>query len=134
MRFDGLHVFRYSSRPGTPASRMRYQVSNRDKKARSARLLALSEAMESRFAAQLQGSSQSVLWEQVVGATPNGFINVGYSDNYMRVRAEHPRDLSNVITATKLGTYSGGEIHGTVEEALSAKAEIVPEHAAIAIG
>ena len=115
MKFGGLHVFRYSDRPGTPASRMKNQISNSAKKARSAKLIALSEAMERAFAENLLGTRQAVLWEQVNGATPEGFINVGYSDNYMRVRAIHPRDLSNVITHTKLESYTGGEIHGKVE-------------------
>ena len=114
--FGGLHVFRYSDRPGTPASRMRHQVGNRVKKARSARLLALSQEMERRFATRLLGTRQSVLWEQVVGATPQGFINTGYTDNYMRVRAIYPRDLSNIVTHAKLDTYTGREIHGTVKE------------------
>ena len=43
MGFDGLHVFRYSRRPGTPASRMKNQVSNERKKSRSAELLTMSE-------------------------------------------------------------------------------------------
>ena len=115
MKFGGLHVFRYSDRPGTPASRMKNQISNSAKKARSAKLIALSEAMERAFAENLLGTRQAVLWEQVNGATPDGFINVGYSDDYMRVRAIHPRDLSNVITHTKLESYTGGEIHGKVE-------------------
>ena len=118
MAFGGLHVFRYSSRPGTPASRMRHQISKSVKKARSARLLALSESMERRFAEQLLGSKRAVLWEQVSGAAPEGFINCGYTDNYVRVRAVHPRDLSNVITGTRLESYNMGEIHGTVEDIL----------------
>lgn len=123
MDFGGLHVFRYSSRPGAPASRMRQQISQATKKARSAKLLALSESMERRFAERLLGTKQAVLWEQVSGATPEGYINCGYSDNYMRVRAVHPRDLSNVITGTRLESYKTGAIHGTVEEILSA-----PDH------
>ena len=115
MEFGGLHVFPYSSRPGTPASRMQGHVSKRVKKARSARLLELSGELEARFAARMLGASQSVLWERVIGATPAGFINTGYSDNYMRVRAVHPRDLSNVIASARLDSYNGGEIHGTVE-------------------
>ena len=75
MDFDGLHVFRYSNRPGTPASRMRNQVSSRDKKARSTELLGLSQEMERRYSERLLGTRQAVLWEQVVGATPEGFIN-----------------------------------------------------------
>ena len=116
LEFGGLHVFRFSSRPGTPASRMKGQLGNKVKKARSARLLALSEKMERDFAAGLRGKLTPVLWEQVTGATPAGFINLGYSDNYMRVRAIHPRDLSNIIARVELGAYTDGAIHGTVKE------------------
>ena len=116
MNFGGLHVFRYSSRPGTPASRMRNQIAEGVKKARSARLLKLSSQMERRFAASLRGTENDVLWEQVLGASPAGFIVTGYSDNYMRARATHPRDLTNVITKTKLGAYTEGQIHGTLIE------------------
>ena len=114
MNFGGLHVFRYSSRPGTPASRMRDQVGSARKKQRSARLLKLSETMEGDFAASLLGSAQEVLWEQVIGATPEGFVLSGYTDNYMRVRTTHPRDLSNVITRLEPRKFIDGSIHGTV--------------------
>ena len=120
MNFGGLHVFRYSRRPGTPASRMRNQIETAVKRARAARLLTLSEAMEKRFAESLRGSENEVLWEQVLGATPAGYIISGYTDNYMRARAVHPRDLSNVITRTRLGAYTEGAIRGTVQEIASA--------------
>jgi threonylcarbamoyladenosine tRNA methylthiotransferase MtaB len=119
MDFAGLHVFRYSNRPGAPASRMRNQVSNGVKKARSARLLRLSQQMEARFAVLLYGTEQEVLWEQVNGATPEGFTVTGYTDNFMRVRSVHPRDLTNVITRTQLGAYTESAIHGTVKEVLA---------------
>ena len=116
MDFGGLHVFRYSSRPGTPASRMRSQVSNRKKKERSARLLGMSESMTARFAERLQGADAEVLWEQISGATPDGYAHSGYTENYMRVRAIHAQDLRNHITSTKLGAYIGGVIHGRVKQ------------------
>lgn len=112
MDFAGLHVFRYSVRPGTPASRMRQQIPTAVKKARSAKLLALSEAMESNFAQTLENANHDVLWEQITGSTPDGFINTGYTDNYMRVKAIHPRDLTNMITQTHLGHYVDGAIQG----------------------
>ncbi len=114
MDFAGLHVFRYSIRPGTPASRMRNQVRASVKKARSAKLLALSDTMEKTFAASLKGTRQLVLWEQISGASPQGYIHSGHSDNYMRVRTTHPQNLSNRITAVQLGDYANGAIHGTV--------------------
>lgn len=116
LNFGGLHVFRYSSRPGTPASRMRNQIAEGVKKTRSARLLRLSEEMERRFAESLRGCESDVLWEQIKGATPEGYIFIGHSDNYMRVRTVHKRDLTNVITRTQLGLYTEGEIHGTLKE------------------
>ena len=116
LHLAGLHVFRYSNRPGTPASRMKSQVSSDIKKARSARLLKLSARMERDFAASLRGTRREVLWEQVSGASPEGFINIGYTDNYLRVRAVHPRDLTNVISSTELGRYTDGVIHGRVRE------------------
>lgn len=114
MRFDGLHVFRYSSRPGTPASRMKHQVSGQVKKERSAELLAISNSMEENFAARLAGRYQNVLWEQITGATPDGFVHTGYTDTYMRVKAVHPRNLCNRVCATDLGEFTDGVIHGTV--------------------
>ena len=46
-----------------------------------------------------------VLWEQVTGATEDGFINVGYTDNYIRVRGVHPRVLTNHITPAHMTIY-----------------------------
>ena len=51
MDFMKLHVFRYSKRPGTAAARMPGHVSEEVKKARSARLLALSDEGRSACAA-----------------------------------------------------------------------------------
>ena len=116
MNFGGLHVFRYSSRPGTPASRMRQQIGDSVKRARSQRLLKLSSQMEQHFAETLRGTEDDVLWEKVKGATPDGYVLSGYSDNYMRVRTIDRRDLTNVVTKTKLGAYTDGEIHGTLIE------------------
>ena len=112
MDFAGLHVFRYSIRSGTPASRMRNHIPTSIKKEWSAILLALSNEIEANFAQSLKNTSQPVLWEQITGSTPDGFINTGYTDNYMRVKTIHPRDLTNHITPTQLGDYVDGAILG----------------------
>ena len=114
MDFAGLHVFRYSPRPDTPASRMKNQISAKIKKERSAKLLALSDQMTQTFAAKLKDTRQAVLWERISGASPQGYIHSGYTDNYMRVKTAHPRNLTNRITNTQLGHYTNGAIHGTV--------------------
>ncbi len=105
MAFTGLHIFRYSKRPDTPAARMKGHLPNVVKKARSARLHALDATLGAQFAAQLVGSELSVLWEQVTGASNGGFTNIGYTDNYMRVRAVHPRVLENKIIPVHVDAY-----------------------------
>ncbi|MCY4146718.1 MAG: tRNA (N(6)-L-threonylcarbamoyladenosine(37)-C(2))-methylthiotransferase MtaB, partial [Chloroflexi bacterium] len=124
MNFGGLHVFRYSSRPGTAASRMRGQISSAEKKQRSARLLSLSTTLERDFAATLLGSAQAVLWEQVIGATPAGFVLSGYTDNYMRAQTTHPRDLSNVITRFEPRQFIDGAIHGKVKAVVDTPCQV----------
>jgi threonylcarbamoyladenosine tRNA methylthiotransferase MtaB len=110
MDFAGLHVFRYSQRPGTAAARMRYHVPEALKKQRSAQLIALSEAAERRFAERFSGQALPVLWEQVAGATEAGFINVGYTDHYIRVGCVHPRVLTDHILPARLGEYARGQM------------------------
>lgn len=111
MNFAGMHVFRYSKRPGTAATRMRGHVSEDQKRERSSRLIALAEQMEADFAKRFIGQSLDVLWENVAGVTPNGFINVGYTDNYIRVHCIHPRVLTDHITSARLRIFENGQVH-----------------------
>lgn len=105
MDFAGMHIFRYSKRAGTPAARMKGHVSAEVKKQRSAVLHEMAFNMEQRFAQQFNKRNLSVLWEQVMGSTEDGFMNVGYTDNYIRVGAVHPRVLTNHITPVQMGAY-----------------------------
>ncbi|MGB1285180.1 MAG: tRNA (N(6)-L-threonylcarbamoyladenosine(37)-C(2))-methylthiotransferase MtaB [Aggregatilineales bacterium] len=113
MAFNGLHVFRYSIRPGTPAARMRGQVAKADKKARSRALLEYAAQREQHFAAQYIGTERPVLWEHITGATDAGFINTGYTDNYIRVQCIHPRVLSNLITPARFDNVDEKSVHTT---------------------
>ncbi|RMG75973.1 MAG: tRNA (N(6)-L-threonylcarbamoyladenosine(37)-C(2))-methylthiotransferase MtaB [Chloroflexi bacterium] len=105
MAFSGMHIFRYSKRAGTPAARMKGQVPEAIKKQRSKVLHRMAAHMQQRAANLFKGQALSVLWEHVTGATQDGFINVGYTDNYLRVWALHPRVLTNHITQATLGEY-----------------------------
>lgn len=108
MAFDGLHVFRYSVREGTPAAKMRGKVSNTVKKARSQELLDWASQQEIRFAHGFEGQKLPVLWEQVTGSSEAGFLQAGYTHNYIRVQCVHPRILTNMITPAMLGEVVNG--------------------------
>jgi len=48
------------------------------------------------------GRKMRVLWEQVTGASDNGFRNVGLTDNYIRVVLDTPEVLTNKILLVTL--------------------------------
>jgi threonylcarbamoyladenosine tRNA methylthiotransferase MtaB len=106
MAFMKLHVFRYSARAGTAAARMAGQVPDKIKKARSARLLALSDEGAQRFAASFVGRELNVLWEQITGSSEEGFHNSGLTDNYIRVDMVAPAALTNTISSARLTAVS----------------------------
>jgi threonylcarbamoyladenosine tRNA methylthiotransferase MtaB len=80
LHFAKAHIFRFSPRQGTPAARMKGQVKDQIKKARSERLLVLNEAHGRRFREQFLGQTVQVLVEH-----PRNERWEGLSDNYLRV-------------------------------------------------
>ena len=94
-----LHVFPYSERPGTSALAIKYKVTDRDKKARTHRLLKLSDEKTQAFYAAHIGQETEVLFEKAtVGKAMHGFTR-----NYIRVelppqlaRAEYDNRLMRV--------------------------------------
>jgi threonylcarbamoyladenosine tRNA methylthiotransferase MtaB len=91
---------------------MKNQIPNTIKQERSHRLLAHAQMQEQKFAARYIGQALPVLWEQVGGASEAGFINGGYTPNYLRVQAMHPRILTNMVTPCVIDTVAEGMAHG----------------------
>jgi len=87
LQFARTHVFRFSPRQGTAAARMRGQMREEVKKARSERLLALNEADSRRFREQFLGQTVQVLIESY----KHGYWE-GLTDNYLRVELEGLHD------------------------------------------
>ena len=79
----GIHVFRYSARPGTPAARMVGQVDGRTKKRRSAEALALAAEARARFAERQLGRELRVLFERPL---PDGRW-LGHAESHVLVAA-----------------------------------------------
>ena len=78
-----LHVFPYSSRPGTPAALFSGQVSAGEKKERARRLRALDQEKRSDFYRRCAGREFSALVLRSTG--PDGWCE-GLTDNYLPVR------------------------------------------------
>ncbi len=116
MDFAALHVFRYSKRPGTAAVRLPNHVRDEVKKERSDRLQAIANRDRQRYAERFVGQTLPVLWEAVGGATEAGFVNSGYTDNYIRVGCIVPEVLTNRITHVRLTGYDAERslMHGAL--------------------
>jgi threonylcarbamoyladenosine tRNA methylthiotransferase MtaB len=82
--FSRLHVFKYSSRPGTPASALPGQLPNSVKEARSREMIKLGDRMASEYRRQFAGAIQPVLIEKV---EPYKYAE-GFTPHYLRVRIE----------------------------------------------
>jgi threonylcarbamoyladenosine tRNA methylthiotransferase MtaB len=81
----GLHVFRYSARPGTPATRMAGQVPEVVRKERAAALLGEAAAARARFAAAAAGR-RLVLFESPADPADPRAGRVGHAEDYVLVR------------------------------------------------
>ncbi len=100
-----LHVFPYSERPGTAALRIPLVVGEQEKKARSARLLALSDKKTEAFYRQWIGREAEVLMEKAT----RGRAMHGFTRNYVRVElpaSEARPSLDNQIVTVELGDFN----------------------------
>jgi threonylcarbamoyladenosine tRNA methylthiotransferase MtaB len=107
MDLAGLHVFRYSARPGTPATRMAGHVDEPTKKARAAELLAIAAEARARFARRGLGTVTRVLAETRL---PDGRW-VGHAEDYVLTavgpRQQDPDDLENAILTVRRTAIDG---------------------------
>lgn len=93
-----LHVFTYSSRPGTRSAQMEGQLTEREKAHRSKILHELSEEKKHNFYIQNKDSIQEVLWESDV---QDGMM-FGFTGNYIKCKTLYDFNRVNVIEKVKL--------------------------------
>jgi threonylcarbamoyladenosine tRNA methylthiotransferase MtaB len=98
--FAGIHVFTYSSRPGTLAARMTEQVSDKLKNERSRRMLQLAKESANKFCQRFLGRDLMVLWENEVA--PGSGVYSGLSHNYLRVFTQSSETLTNQFRSVHL--------------------------------
>ncbi|MCX6308435.1 MAG: tRNA (N(6)-L-threonylcarbamoyladenosine(37)-C(2))-methylthiotransferase MtaB, partial [Bacteroidia bacterium] len=97
-----LHVFTYSERPGTQALQIGHTVSPMDKKARSARLLHLSDEKWREFYLLQSGKEAKVLFEHT---KIDGMMH-GFTENYIRVEIPYDISLVNRAVRVKLSSFN----------------------------
>lgn len=104
-----FHVFSYSLREGTLASKYAGQVSSDKKKRRSALLRVLSELKKNEYYRSAFDREVDVLFE----SQENGYW-FGFSEEYIRVGVLSDQNLENVIAKVKLHKISGDFAEGNL--------------------
>jgi len=117
VKFSSIHVFPYSTRPGTSAAYFKNQIHDSNKTLRSHKLLALSSELVNSTRNKYLGQIRPVLWEQ------SKYLNrlqiwYGLTDNYLRVYTENKLKLTNQITQTLLKSNQDGLILGEVDSSI----------------
>ena len=90
--FSSMHIFPYSIRKGTPASKMENQITRSEKASRAKRAAAVSDKMKKNYLLSRKGLVESVLFEEIC----DGFWS-GYAKNYTRVYLKSDNDLKNTV-------------------------------------
>jgi threonylcarbamoyladenosine tRNA methylthiotransferase MtaB len=98
--FAGVHVFRYSARPGTPAVRMAGHVDDRTRKARATELLALASDARARWARGRVGGEVRVLFESRLD--DRRWAGHATDHTLVAVAAGNERNLGNAIGRVRI--------------------------------
>ena len=99
IKFYQMHVFKYSPREGTVASKMPNQIDGNVKEGRSNILLKLSEENEKEYNKQYEGKDVEVLFEE-----RDGEYLKGHTTNYMLVKYRTDEELENTIKKVRYET------------------------------
>ncbi len=113
LQFAKSHVFRFSPRQGTAAARMKGQIKEEIKKARSERLIKLNDEDAHRFRQQFLGQTLQVLIE----ARKHEHWE-GLTDNYLRVEVD---DLPETDTRNWQNTLVNVQLIHLVDDGIRGK-------------
>ncbi|MGN1270286.1 MAG: tRNA (N(6)-L-threonylcarbamoyladenosine(37)-C(2))-methylthiotransferase MtaB [Clostridia bacterium] len=97
IKFYKMHIFKYSPRSGTVASRMPNQIDGNIKEQRSNKLIELSNKNEEEYNKKYIGKQVDVLLEE-----REGKYLKGHSTNYMIVKMKTEKKLENSIQKVKI--------------------------------
>ena len=105
IRFHKVHVFPYSERPGTAASRLGDDVPKSVKESRANQMIEATEAIRLSLFEQLCGQSVFVLFEQFKDG-----VNSGYTRGYTPVHVPDTEDRTGQICTVKITSVLPGGI------------------------
>ena len=108
--FAGGHVFPYSRRNGTPAAKMKGQITKEEKHIRCKKLISVFDSLEEAYYKKHIGCTLTVIAETYQDGTLTG-----HTDNYLKVRFKGSEKLLGLEVNVKLNEYKDKMLFGEVE-------------------
>lgn len=97
MKLSKMHIFKYSPREGTRASKFKETISSENKEIRSKALIELSDKLENEFIDSNIGMYYNVLYENI-----SEEYSIGFTPNYIKVMTPSEAKLEDKIISTML--------------------------------
>lgn len=91
IKFSKIHVFPYSKREGTVASKMSDQIDEEVKKERVKKLILLSDALEKEYLDKFLGKELDILIEEC-----DNNVSVGHTSNYLKVSLNETLEVGQI--------------------------------------
>lgn len=110
IKFEKVHIFPYSRRPGTAAAGMENQVGNSEKQRRAEIMAEECEKIRKNFLKKQVGKTLQVLLEE----NYEDFAR-GYTENYIPVRVDGKKGIGEIVNVKITGTDSLGCVGEVVE-------------------
>ncbi len=106
-----MHIFKYSPKRGTAATKFKNQIDSKIKDERSKILLELSDKNETEYNETYINKTVTVLFEEV----ENGYFK-GHTGNYLAVKVKTDKDLTDKLLKVKIDKLEKLELVGTLVE------------------
>ena len=112
IRFSEIHIFRYSPRSGTPASKWPEQIPEKIKKERADRLAELAGTLREEYLKSCIGEMHRVLFERQKSPEWHN----GHAENYalVRVPAQEGENFRNQIFSVRITGVQDGGLTGEI--------------------
>ena len=106
IKFSFMHIFPYSVRVGTVASRLKGDVDKKTIKLREQKLIDLNKKFKAEFYNSNKNSIHTVLIEEVIDEK----YSLGYTDNYIYTKIDEPLKIGGIYNIELVDTYNNGMI------------------------
>jgi len=110
--FSRIHVFSYSPRKGTPASKHKLQIESNVKHDRSKKLIEIGQSLTHSFINQFKNKKMDILFEEE-SKKKHGYIE-GYSTNYIRVICKGDPSHEGEILPVKINDIEDENLIGEI--------------------